>query len=353
MATVSGPDRSDAGAAGSSPPAGTSRLGRGLLLSVVLLVLSVAGVSLVSDLDRLGALARAFDRRLLLPIFLLAPANYVFRYYKWTILLRRAGIKAPPGLSLTIFLAGLAMTVTPAKAGELIKAHYLKETLNVPYAVSTPVVVAERVLDSASVLLLALAGVVAGVGTTVVGSGAGAGSTWFRLGAYIVAASALGLTLVVLFLRSRHGPALLAALARRLPRVGRSFAGFLESFGAGSRRLLDPWTFVWCTLVGVVSWSLEGLVVYLTLAGLGQVSSPLLGIVVVALASLAGALSMMPGGAGAAEATILGLLVLHGFPRAVAGAATIVTRVATLWLGVVIGVGALVLAEREVARRRV
>jgi uncharacterized protein (TIRG00374 family) len=312
---------------------------------VVLLVLTLAGVSLVSDLSQLGGLARTFDRRLLLPIFLLAPANYVFRYYKWTILLRRAGLRVPPGPSLTIFLAGLSMTVTPAKAGELIKTHYLKETLGVPYAVSAPVVIAERVLDSASVLILALAGTAAGIGAV-------AGRTGVDYATYVVAASAIGLALAVLLLRSRRGLEWFAGVVRHVPGVGQSLAEFVEAFGAGSRQLLDPRTFAWCTLVGILSWSLEGLVVYLTLAGLGQASPPLLGVFVVALASLAGAVSLLPGGIGAAEATIFGLLVLYGFPRAVAGATTIVTRAATLWLGVAIGVVALALAEREVGRRR-
>jgi uncharacterized membrane protein YbhN (UPF0104 family) len=338
---------------------GGSGKSRWLVLSLVVLVLTVAGVSLVADLGRLGALgelARSFDHRFLLPIFLLAPANYLFRYYKWTILLRRAGLSVPPRLSLTIFLAGLSMTVTPAKAGELVKAHYLKETLGVPFEVSTPVIVAERVLDSASVLVLAVGGAVAGLAS---GAGAGlsagptAGAAILRLALWSLLVSAAGLAAVVLFLRSPKGPGALARALTGLPALGRwlgpRLGPFLEAFGAGSRRLLDWRTFAWCTLIGVVSWSLEGVVVTLTLCGLGYPSSVFLGVLVVALASLAGAVSMLPGGAGAAEATILGLLLLYGYPRAVAGTTTLVTRLATLWLGVAIGAVALAAVE---ARRR-
>ncbi len=335
------------------------RLGRVLVLSLVLLVLTLAGVSLVADIRELGPLARAFDRHLLLPIFLLAPANYVFRFYKWTILLRRAGLRVPVRPSLTIFLAGLSMAVTPAKAGELVKAYYLKETLGVPYRTSTPVVVAERVLDSASVLVLAVVGAVAGaaagVGADRVGVprfGAAAGLASCRYGAWILGASAVGLAAAVLFLRSPGGPAALAKALSRLGLVGRRAAGFLEGFGEASRRLLDPWTFAWCTLVGIISWSLEGFVVYFTLAGLGQAAPPLLGVFVVALASLAGAVSLLPGGAGAAEGTILSLLLLSGYPRAIAGATTVVTRAATLWLGVAVGAVGISLAERQSSQGR-
>ena len=331
---------------------------RWLILSLVVLVLTVAGVSLVADIGRLGALgdlARSFDRRLLLPIFLLAPANYLFRYYKWTILLRRAGLSVPPRLSLTIFLAGLAMTVTPAKAGELIKAHYLKETLGVPFEVSTPVVVAERLLDSASVLVLAVVAAVAGLASgPALGPTVGGGV--LRLALWLMLASAAGLAAVVLFLRSVKGPVGLARALSGLPGLGRwlgpGLGSFLEAFGSGSRRLLGWRTFAWCTLVGVVSWALEGLVVTLTLSGLGYPSPVFLGVLVVALASLAGAVSLLPGGAGAAEATILGVLLLYGYPRAVAGATTLVTRLATLWLGVAIGAVALVGLEARLGAAR-
>jgi len=347
---------------------------RWLILSLVVLVLTVAGVSLVADLGQLGALgdlAQSFERRLLLPIFLLAPANYLFRYYKWTILLRRAGLSVPPRLSLTIFLAGLAMTITPAKAGELIKAHYLRETLGVPFEVSTPVVVAERLLDSASVLVLAVVAAVVGLamgagmdaagglatGTGgMAGTGPAAGTALLRLALWLMLASAAGLATVVLFLRSVKGPVGLARALSSLPGLGRwlgpRLSSFLEAFGSGSRRLLDWRTFAWCTLVGVVSWALEGLVVTLTLSGLGYPSPVFLGVLVVALASLAGAVSMLPGGAGAAEATILGLLLLYGYPRAVAGATTLVTRLATLWLGVAIGAVALVGLEARLRAAR-
>jgi len=306
-------------------------------LSLVLLVLALAAVGFVADLGQLASLASAFDRRLIIPVFLLAPANYVFRYYKWTILLSRAAVRIPRGLSLGVFLAGLSMTITPAKAGELIKAHYLKEAAGIPYEKSVPVVVGERVLDSASVVILALAGVVGG-------------SALSRYGPWIAGLSAAGLAAAVLFLRSTKGPAWLAGLARRFGGIGRRLAVFIEEFGAGSRLVLDGRTFAWCTLIGVVSWALEGLIVNLTLAGLGYDCPPLLGVSVVALASLAGAASMLPGGAGAAEATLMGLLLVYGYPVAVAGLATLVTRLATLWLGVAVGAVALAVVEARLSR---
>jgi len=327
-----GPDEPHGGASG-------HRRARSLVLSLMLLVVACAVVGLVSDLDQLRTLALGFDRRLLGPIFLLAPANYLFRFYKWRILLSRAGIDLPARVSLGVFMAGLSMTVTPAKTGELVKAYYLREIAGVPYSAGAAVVVAERILDSASVISLAALGLLAGVGV-------------HRGGPWVVGVSAAALALTVGLLRSEGGLLGLVRLVRRLGAPGGRMAVFLEGFGSGSRRILDGQTFTWCTFVGVVSWSLEGLIVNLTLLGLGHPAPLPLGIAVVALASLAGALSMLPGGAGAAEATIMGLLLLYGYPRPVAGAVTIITRVSTLWLGVALGAVALVILERKLRLAR-
>jgi uncharacterized protein (TIRG00374 family) len=65
-------------------------------------------------------------------------------------------------------------------------------------------------------------------------------------------------------------------------------------------------------------------------------------------ASIAGALSLLPGGLGAAEASIAGLLIVlrPGIGAAVAAAATVAIRLGTLWFGVLVGVIALIWLER-------
>jgi uncharacterized protein (TIRG00374 family) len=54
-----------------------------------------------------------------------------------------------------------------------------------------------------------------------------------------------------------------------------------------------------------------------------------------------GAVSALPGGIGAAEASIAGMLVLvAGLTGAQAAAATLLIRLATLWFGVALGLAA-------------
>ena len=51
----------------------------------------------------------------------LALANYLLRYLRWSYYLAVLKIHVPAGLSLLVFLSGLAMAITPGKAGELVK----------------------------------------------------------------------------------------------------------------------------------------------------------------------------------------------------------------------------------------
>jgi uncharacterized protein (TIRG00374 family) len=55
------------------------------------------------------------------------------------------------------------------------------------------------------------------------------------------------------------------------------------------------------------------------------------------VAVLIGALSFIPGGIGATDFTIAGLLALYGLPRPEAAACAIVVRVTSLWFAVLLG----------------
>jgi len=47
---------------------------------------------------------------------------------------------------------------------------------------------------------------------------------------------------------------------------------------------------------------------------------------------------MLPGGLGATEASLTGLLVLLNIPKDVSAASTIIIRVCTLWFAVILGI---------------
>jgi uncharacterized membrane protein YbhN (UPF0104 family) len=69
-----------------------------------------------------------------------------------------------------------------------------------------------------------------------------------------------------------------------------------------------------------------------------------------AAGSVVGSASLLPGGIGAAEGTVVAVLDLVARqPRELAAAATLLIRACTLWFGVLLGAGSLVALARRVA----
>jgi uncharacterized membrane protein YbhN (UPF0104 family) len=93
---------------------------------------------------------------------------------------------------------------------------------------------------------------------------------------------------------------------------------------------------------------------FLVLVGLGLPADATLllqATFILAMATLVGSISMLPGGLGAADASVAGLLLLlvqaAPMSQPVAVAATLLIRFGTLWFGVLLGVAALLLFGRR------
>jgi uncharacterized protein (TIRG00374 family) len=70
-------------------------------------------------------------------------------------------------------------------------------------------------------------------------------------------------------------------------------------------------------------------------------------IFVFSFSSIAGALSMLPGGLGVTEASMTGLMIGLGIDKSNAIAATLLGRFTTLWFGVIIGITVLLVNQKR------
>ena len=254
--------------------------------------------------------------------------NYALRFLKWDFYLRRLAVPISRRQSGLVFLAGFTMAVTPGKVGELLKAFLVRDLVGTELSRTASVVMAERLTDVAGLVILS------GLGVTALPHGTAA-----------LAAMSVLLVLAVLALRTRRlADAVHAALLRggRLARLAEPLRLFL---GAG-RTLLAPSALAWAVALSVVSWFFECLAFYLVLDGLGIPLTVRAATFLYAFASLAGAVSMLPGGLGVAEGSLTALLVALGTALPNAAAATVLIRTATLWLAVGLGAVTLALAFR-------
>ena len=310
-------------------------LGVGIAAGLVV----IAALLILGDLRGISGNFLSLDRRYLPAILLLAPLNYFFRYIKWNYYLRRAGIYPQARMNRLIFMSGLAMTITPGKVGELLKCYLLKEHCAAPFSKTVPIVLAKRLSDGLALVLLAAAGSMA-----------------FPYGKYVLPAVFLFLVLAMAVF---HFERLFRSLLRLLKNKGQRWgwgwllgtACFLGEFQQTARRLFSLPAVLYTVFLGVFSWGLEGLVIFLAVRALGGEIPLLVSIFVVSFSSIVGALSFLPGGLGAAEGSIMVLLLLAGLGKEMAAATTLITRFSTLWLGVLLGLAGFYYTQRELFKR--
>ena len=302
------------------PNALSKKLLPGLFLGFVVIL----AILLLGDIRQVGEVVLSFRWVYFPLILLLTLFNYTLRFVKWHFYLRQIGVTQIPWReSLKLFVGGFPLAVTPGKVGEVLKAVWVNQRSGLPVPKGVSVVVAERISDGLAVLMLSTLGVIA--------------YPQYWPGFLMVLLLLVGLVTIS---QIRPLALFLLNLGDRIPLVNR-WMHLLREFYEGSFSLFRPGTTLVSVGMGMVSWLGEGIGFYFILVGLGLTpGAHLLGIAVFVLAFsiVIGAASTLPGGLGAAEASIAGMLALTLSPgAAVASAATLLVRLATLWFSVLLG----------------
>jgi uncharacterized membrane protein YbhN (UPF0104 family) len=304
-----------------------------LILSMIFGLLVIAALAFFADLPQTLAALGHFQWVFLPLVLGLTLLNYVLRFVKWQWYTGLIGAHLTLERSFSIFASAMSMVMTPGKVGELLKAYMLRVTDGVPLARSAPIIFAERLTDGLAMIILSVAGL-----------------------AYYDAARPVLVLLVaimggaVLVVQSRPLSLRLLALGGRAPAAARVMHSLLELYE--SSFVLLRWSNLLLSIaLGLISWLGECVAFYCVLVGLGVPPGEQLFLqatFIFAFSTVVGAVSALPGGLGAADASIGGLLVLlvH-LPGDLSVAATLLIRLCTLWFGVGIGLISLVVYRKR------
>lgn len=296
----------------------------GIWITALLTVSLFFGLFVLSDASEITSALLAIELWRIGAVLGLVTISYGVRFLKWEYYLHRLGMTIPPKTSLIVFFSGLMMTVTPGKAGEVWKAWFLRDLREVPVSQTASVVGAERVTD-----LLAL-------------------STFALLGLLVYQRSSLvliGMMLLFLFgislLQWRAFCLRFLGWVEILPIVG-SYVTELEEFYESTYTLFQLRPLAIALVISLLAWGLEGVALWVVLDGFSTEATLLTAMFVFGLGSVVGAVSLLPGGLAATEASMVGMLVVLGYSQTIAVSTTLVIRVGTLWYGAVLGTGVFV-----------
>jgi len=305
---------------------------RKILISVIFAAVIFLAISLYADF---GKLLSAFSRFnwLWLPLLLgLAFMNYVSRFIKWEIYLKSLGIKLTKKMSITIFFASFIMSITPGKMGELLKSYLVREVNGEPLSKTMPIVFAERVTDFLSMTFLAI------VGAYV-----------FNYGQGIIIAIGIIFVLLVVILSNKKICFSLLNLLKKIKFLSKYAEKFITAYES-INTLLKFKTLVSTFIISGFAWFFECLAFYFVLKIFAQSGSAEVSVLtatfIYCFSTLVGAVAMLPGGLGATEASLTGLLIFLNISKDISAASTIIIRICTLWFAVILGIIATWLYER-------
>lgn len=301
-----------------------------LLLGIVLGVGVYAVGSIYIGFDKISSSLASFNYWFFVPVLALTLTNYFLRYLKWAFYLRVLKITVPFGQNFTIFLGGLSMVVTPGKIGELLKSYLLKTAQNIPMTRTAPIVMAERITDLIALILLMVTGFFT-----------------FRLGlSALLIISSLIILFLIIISSKQLSMSILKTLGH-LPLLSR-ISHRLEEFYDHTAAIFRLGPLAIATFLSIASWSCECIGTYLVLKGFANTQVSILLATFIYSATTLGGLPT-PGGIGLTDGGMAFLLNSIGqISIGIAGAATLLIRLCTLWFAVLVGSIALLVFRKKI-----
>jgi uncharacterized protein (TIRG00374 family) len=291
-----------------------------ILISLIFAGVIYLAFSVYANFDDVISSFASFNWIWLPVLLLLSFANYFVRFLKWDYYLSVTKVHVKKIDSFSIFMSGLIMSITPGKVGELLKSYLVKQIKNIPVSKTAPIIFAERITDSTSLLIIAIAGAYS-----------------FSYGKDILILISVFLVLLLIIISNKKIALPLLKLLEKNKFLSRHLEKIHNAYES-SYQLLRPLPLFYMTIVSLISWSFECLSYYLILIIFKMDIGILWSSFSYAFATIVGAVSMLPGGLGVTEGSLTFWAVDKGFPKDISVASTFIVRVVTLWFAVFVGI---------------
>ena len=290
-----------------------------VFLSIAIAALIYLAFMIYADYEKVVSSFKNFDWYLLPILILLSFGNYISRFFKWEYYLKIIDVKLYKLDSLSIFMSGLIMSITPGKMGELLKSYLVKQVNGTSISKTAPIIFAERATDFLSLTILALAG-----------------AYYFDYGKNIIIIIGIFIISGLIIISNNKLFYKIISLFSNIKFISKHILKITIAYESSSK-LLSLTPLVLMTLLSIVSWGFECFGYYLILTNFEVEIGLFWAFFSYSFATIVGALSMLPGGLGVTEGSLTLMLVQKGLSEHSAFAATFIVRAVTLWFAVLVG----------------
>ncbi len=236
------------------------------------------------------------------------------------IFLDEIGLNISIKKNLQLYIFGMSLVATPGGSGNIIKSEFLKQKYNFSRSKTVPIVLFERYHDLlGSILIL----------STVI-------ALSFLLSASIIL---LGSIVLLVFLTLLiYKIELIKKIQNKLKNI-KILNKIIpnDEFNESVKILSKPKIFTKGLLLSIPAWIVDAFGVYLIFLAFNQDFGFIITTEYYFTASLFGAISMIPGGLGITDGTLLALIQSNHIEDSVASAIVLLVRLCTIWFATSLG----------------
>ena len=274
-----------------------------------------------SDFKEISSNMEEFEFTLLPIIFLFLLTGFGIQSLRQQILLKKIGVRISLKENYLLYLAGLSMIITPGGLGETIKSYYLKKRFGYGISKTFPLVFVERYQDLITlVIVLSFALIFIQIHEVVILD---------ITVICVIIISYIIFRIKKLFVKIINFSQKISRLRKFGDNMSESYEGFYS--------MTEGKTMIKCAAVGIVSWTLEAIAVYLVFLAFNIDLGFILTTIIAYASILFGGVSLLPGGVGITEISATTLLTKEGVELSLATSIIIMMRIVTVWFSTATG----------------
>ncbi len=290
-----------------------------IIPTIIFTAVFYIALSFYGSIDNLKTIFENYNWAVLPLLLAISLLNFFVRYIKWHYYLVKISSDVNPFESYLVFNSAMALSFTPGKVGDLIKSYFLKESRNLEVSRTATIVLAERITDITSLLLITILG-----------------AYFYGYGLNVILSLTVIFIAVIILLGIPKAGEYFTKLFGKIKFLENITGPFLTAYET-SGELLKPRKLILMTLLTLVAWGIECLGFYIILFNFNVQVSYYNVLFIYSFSILVGSVSMSPAGLGFTEGSLTYLLIKNNVEKDIAVASTILIRVVTLWFSVLVG----------------
>jgi len=299
-----------------------------IINKIIIIIIAVIGLYatflIASDINTISDKISSFKIEFLPIIISLVTCSWFVMFVRWHLLLKNSKISIPKKDSFIIYMSGIALSIIPGRAGELIKSQLLKTKFGIPRTKTVPIIILEQLYTLIGLVAVSFFGI-----------------WFFELGAYVLALFTAVLAFAFILISSKKIFSKMIAMLEKRKFTSRFAEPLSSSYDIIKKSMRGPVVFYAIVLTSIF-WLLEAITVYFVLLSFGVNYVEFLTVIPTYTTSLMlGFLSFLPMGLGVVEGSLASFFSIQGIEVSLSLTLVIIIRLFTRWYSVAVGFVAL------------